>query len=339
MTGAPLPNLEQPDWYCQQIDVTTAQALLCPMTPASYRQSLFLDERMTPASGEQRVVALTALHAALQAWPVEQAGFIFHVGHCGSTLLTRLLEAAVPLLALREPVPLRALAAFQRDLHHPLSLVDPERFPALLTDQIKLLGRRWPAAPPTLIKPTSDCAPLAAPLLNSHPGHRALLVMISLERYLETMLRSDLRRRELHHFAQSRLADLHALDLARDARLFALSVGELAAMCWLSVRATLGTLSPAQAHWVDFDAFLKAPQPTLTGICAALGHKPEEGAIADAVAGPLLRGYSKDPTMAYSAAAREQELTRSREAYGDEIAAGLRWAERNAPNDVSLVGP
>ncbi|MEM9530606.1 MAG: hypothetical protein AAGA23_06785, partial [Pseudomonadota bacterium] len=331
MTPGALPDLRQPDWFCQQIDVATAQALLCPMTPDTYRQSLFLDERMTPAASEQRVVSLAALHAALAAVPIEPASFVFHVGHCGSTLLTRLLEAAVPLLALREPVPLRALAAFQRDLDHPVSLVDPAVYPELLAGQVKLLTRRFEGGPATVIKPTSDCAPLAAPLLASHARHQALLVTLSLERYLETMLRSDLRRRELHHFAQSRLTDLHALQLAPEVRLYRLSIGELAALCWLSVLSSFHRLPPKQTFGVNFDTFLLEPEPTLAGLCASLGYRADPAAVTAAVQGSLMRGYSKDPTMAYSAQAREEELARSGQANRKEIAAGLRWAEKHAP--------
>ena len=49
--------------------------------------------------------------ALRDAPPTPDPRFIFHIGHCGSTLLSRALDASLRTLPLREPLTLRRLAA------------------------------------------------------------------------------------------------------------------------------------------------------------------------------------------------------------------------------------
>ncbi len=320
-------NIDSPEWLCQQFDLPTRRLLFRPMTADGYRRSLFLDQRLCAASDQQQIISLDDCEDALAQLPLQPATWVFHVGHCGSTYLSRMLEQLAGLLALREPMTLRAMAAFQRDLQDPLSLMDPDHFEHWLQLHARLLSRRYDGALPTLIKATSDCAPLAAPLLATHRDHRAVRVGLSLEQYLKTMLRSELRREELYHFAQSRLADLQALNLANDSRLYRLSPGELAAMCWLSVNRVLDAINGEQTLAVDFDQFLQQPETWLTTIAQFLELPASPDVVAAVARGEVSRGYSKDPSMRYDADLRAEELARSNQANRAEIEAGLTWAQ------------
>ena len=58
--------------------------------------------------------------------------FIFHTGHVGSTLVSRLLDETGAVLSLREPSPLRTLAETSDALHLPESRIGQARFDELL---------------------------------------------------------------------------------------------------------------------------------------------------------------------------------------------------------------
>ncbi len=331
MNAAELDALvTDPGWLLHQLDVIGDRALFYRATPAVYRGSLFLDERIALREPAQQIVPVPELTARLTgARP--RADFIFHVGHCGSTLLSRLLETAAGLLALREPVPLRALAAFLRDRAHPLGLVAPEDYPALERTVIALLARRFEADKTTLIKATSDCGVLAERTLEMNPDNRAVCLYLELDEFLATMLRSELRRQETAHFAQSRLADLHLLLGSDEIRIYRLSAGELCAMSWASNLLTLARLKERCAGrvlWLDFIALLDDFRAGLTRAAEFLGLDIAPGALEGALDSGLLSGYSKDPDLRYDRSARDAELADCRRRFAAEIAAGKRWIER-----------
>ena len=73
--------------------------------------------------------------------------FIFHTGHVGSTLVSRLLDETGPVLSVREPLPLRTLAEAQDTLRAPESLLGEPRFELLLDTLMRLWSRGYPATP------------------------------------------------------------------------------------------------------------------------------------------------------------------------------------------------
>ena len=66
------------------------EVLFVPMDLAAYQRSIFLDHRISPAGEGSWQVPLALLGPAEANPP--QLGWIFHVAHCGSTLLARALD-------------------------------------------------------------------------------------------------------------------------------------------------------------------------------------------------------------------------------------------------------
>lgn len=103
--------------------------------------------------------------------------WLFHIGHCGSTLVSRLLDLVPGILGLREPLPLLTLAHGRTD-------------PAVAAWQPRvraLLARGFPDTAAVVVKPTSLVATIAHQLV---PGAgRACLLWVDLETWLTTMLR------------------------------------------------------------------------------------------------------------------------------------------------------
>ena len=78
-----------PDHYLYAFEA--GEALFLPVDRDVYRRSLFLDDRIALESGEILPFSAEALAARRDAEdrPIPRIGWIFHIAHCGSTLLAR----------------------------------------------------------------------------------------------------------------------------------------------------------------------------------------------------------------------------------------------------------
>src|SRR4051812_12611575 len=85
------------------------QAIFQPMDRAAYRRTIFLDRRIKPAGGDAYAFPVDRLTAHAGRMTVPRTGWIFHVAHCGSTLLARALDLTDRSLVLREPLALRQI--------------------------------------------------------------------------------------------------------------------------------------------------------------------------------------------------------------------------------------
>ncbi len=107
---------ESPDWFCHQLDLEADRALLLRLEPAAIRAAAFLDERVLAGRSDGFRIPLATLRERAQACVGRAPHAIFHIGHCGSTLLARVLGELPGLRVLREPLPLRTLAALYEEL-------------------------------------------------------------------------------------------------------------------------------------------------------------------------------------------------------------------------------
>jgi hypothetical protein len=278
-----------------------------PMDMGAYRAASFLDMRLG-LRGEWLPIAQVE-RAMAGARDVRRLHFIFHAGHVGSTLLSRLLDETGRVLPLREPTPLRVLA----------DGFSPARMELLL----RLWERGFADTQAVVLKATSATQRLAVPLLRARPEARAVMLNVCAETYLATMLAG-----------KSSAQDLNALGLERSQRLGLLlnavpprptTLGELAAMSWLVEHLTQAQAVReigARILTIDFDRMLDALPETLARVLAHFeiaGPIPQFGAV--------LARYSKAPEHGYSPALRKQLLDEARAAYADEIRDALAWLE------------
>jgi hypothetical protein len=120
---------------------------------------------------------------------------IFHTGHVGSTLVSRLLDETGQVLSLREPLPLRTLAEAHDVLHAPESLLGPQPFDRWLETRLRLWGRGYAATRAVVVKATSSAARLAPVLLERSAGSRAIYLSLRAEPALATRSRGQLANR------------------------------------------------------------------------------------------------------------------------------------------------
>ena len=93
MPAQPLPDgwTEDAGWLVQAIDPGARLMRLVRMDEAAYRNASFLDDRMFASQVETLLCPLDEAIDALSAGSRDDARWIFHIGHVGSTLIARLL--------------------------------------------------------------------------------------------------------------------------------------------------------------------------------------------------------------------------------------------------------
>ena len=310
---------ETPAWL--PLEVAPGDAFrVVRLTESDYRAASFLDARLLQSHPPEARCPHAAL-AAAAARCTPNAQFLFHVGHVGSTLLSRLLGEHPAVFSLREPTLLRT-AALQGD-----SVSDGFK-PA---ERLGILSRTWHPAQRALIKTTSFVNEIGARLLACSDASRALLLFTPAPTYLRAILAGPNSRLETRALAPSRLERVRrrtglALPAPRQE-------GEWVALSWLCEMTALAETAAehaARVRWMDFEQFLREPVAGLAQAMTFIGAEPEQSWVEQLLAGPLMRSYSKAPEHAYDPALRRAILAQADREHAREIRAGLEWLERLA---------
>ena len=282
------------------------------LSEADYRHASFLDQRLVGPASRCGDIPWEWLARWGDELPLG-CDFVFHVSHCGSTLLSRLLGEVPKVLALREPSLLRAAA------HAP-----PDARLALLT---RLWSRSFHPGQRPLVKATSHVNRIGEVLLTMVPDARAILMWVDAETFLAAVL--DGSPGDIVSGAASRLTRLSALGRTVPEPLAALSPGETAAMSWLCERLTLDRLArahPQRTLGIDFDRFLADMPGALDRV---LDHLQLPAATAGLNWQRIVGEYSKRPGVPYDFAFRTALLERSKALHRQEIDRGLAWIVRH----------
>lgn len=321
-----------PDLLPWQLDIPAARLLLARVSEPHYRKAAFLDERL---NNDRRLeafwVPLDKVTADCRAapGPLPQANFIFHIGHCGSTLISRLLGHDVRLLPLREPLSLRSLASAKPSPYGARPLLSAVEWHEILSMLLRLFSRSYSATQRALIKATSNCNSLISEVLRLHDRHKAILLYTDIQVYLANTLRPQARG-ALHAFSDERIADLRRLAGDQTPTLSELSPPQLGAMSWCASMAefTRAAADPElgkQIKLVNFEDFLRSRERVLTELCSFVGLQPTSATIRGMLEADYLSTYSKDPALAYSPQLRADDLGASMRIHAEEIAEGMRW--------------
>lgn len=285
---------------------------LVRLDEAAYRAASFLDQRLLAANPTTAVAAAATVTAAA-ARLEPGAHYVLHIGHVGSTLVSRLVGEFEGLFSVREPAILREIHG-RTDLHGALAL----------------LARTWRPGQRAVVKATSFVSEFAGSILEIDRGGSAILMFTPALAYLRCILGGPNSRVESRALATARLARLRRRlgESAVDAD--PQSEGQWIAMSWLCEMACLQEAAHrfgSRVLWVDFDEFLGAPHPGLEAILRALGAPTDPNDIGRILAGPLVQRYSKAPEHAYDAALRREVLASAEREYPEEIRRGMNWLE------------
>lgn len=305
--------IASPDHYLHSFE--DQSAVFVPMDRAAYHRSIFLDGRISPAgSGSMKVPLATFAGRVPRA---ADTGWIFHMAHCGSTLLARALDTIETNLVLREPLALRQ-AAIGGDADA-LALI------------AALVSKRYQAKLPTLIKanvPVNFVLPQLRSLFADAP---AIFLYLDLRDYLLAILRSEDHRAWLRRVTQqlgSRLGDVSALNDA-----------ERAAALWLAqVRAFAASISQhPNSRSLNAERFFADPQPVLHAAAKLLTIPLDGPALSGITQGPLFTRYSKNPDQAFDNAARVARSQALVPQLQDELRSAETWIARNGPDAPEVL--
>jgi hypothetical protein len=304
-----------PALYPHTFEAKGDRVMLVRLSAADYRLTSFLDSRMlAPGMAAAWFDYIPVAMSADLVTP-KPLHFIFHTGHVGSTLLSRLLDDVPGVLGLREPRPLRTLADMAD------ATPGGEAYLARLKTFLRLWSRGFETTEMVVLKATSIAGRIAPDMLAASPGMKAVYLHLPAEAYITAIL------------AASGKADLKIFEALRHKRLSAIlardvpeggSAGELAAIAWMVERDSLEQAKAAGGRRVmllDFETMLADMETSLANVLRHFDLPP----VADRlIRSPSLTRYSKAPEqLAFSPQARAELMRRSRGMHAAEIERGL----------------
>ena len=289
-------------------------AVFVPMDRAAYHRSVFLDARISPASKAAETVAVTDLPVPGR---VRAPGWIFHVAHCGSTLLARALDDPGGEIVLREPLALRQLGVAAAN-----GTGDAARLRLNLQLAVASYGRGYGDGPRPVVKANVPVNMIALDLLALDPDAPAIFLYFPLEPYLAAILRGPNHRAWLRHVSGELRPALERLAGPAGS-----GDAERAAWLWLAQMRVFAAALAQFPNTRSLDAEVLFARPRATVAAAhALFERPVSDAALDAiVAGPLFATYSKQPGVAFDNAARVARQAASAAALGPELAQARAW--------------
>tara|TARA_R110000868_G_scaffold2321_4_gene17263 strand:+ start:3228 stop:4301 length:1074 start_codon:yes stop_codon:yes gene_type:complete len=315
------------------LDLISKRVLLLDIPDETRLGASFLDDRVVTAAMPACQVTLDDFltRAVTLPPPTARLGFIFHIGHCGSTLISRLLASDPQCDSHREPQILRHFADAALDAATPWAATDEAGLDRIALALTRCWARPGGAARHVIVKATSLTNGVAPRLMTASPASPALALRMRLEPYLAALLAPNPPSADLMLGARNRLARLQARCGALEWRLHSMSAGELAAASWLCEANSVAALAqawPGRVLGVDFDHFLAAPQTGLLQIAAHFGLGWDEHMADQALNSDIMRRYSKAPEHDFDPGFRQRVLDDSRRRNADEIGRGLRFARQ-----------
>jgi hypothetical protein len=322
-----------PELFPLEADVRNDSITFIRLTRNDYAQASFLDARILTPQTIARAMRWPQVADSIEAARLEErCGFIFHIGHVGSTLLSRLIGAHPRIFALREPMILRTFAQIGSEPRAQPQAWRDSQLEARLSGVLKLLSRSFDDRQLAVIKATSFVSELAADLMSRAAAPKAVMMYVAPESYIATILGGPNSRQEAKILTPNRLLRLHRRIGRAIWRETDLSEGEALALAWACEMSALTQAADAAAARVlpiDFDKFLLDPS-ILQRVFQHFDIEATAGEVRALVEGPIMSRYSKAPEYAYDRPLRLAVLSEARANHGAEIKRGLAWLDRAA---------
>lgn len=322
-------------WRLHDFDPASGQGRFVRAARADLIGAPFLDDRWDVSKFETRSAPLPPVGA-----PVE-AGFLWHTGFCGSTLLAGCLDAPGRLLPVREPKALMTLANLKRTEALGGRRLDPDLFARVLAP----LAQGETPSERVLLKPTNAAGNLIHEAARLTRGP-ALLLYSDCRQFLISLLKKGEGGRA---YARSLFLVLRMdgrLDPAWSEReLFKLTDLQVAALAWrlqiAELAAGAAALGPERAVALDFATFLDDPEGVLRALDARFGAGLGDEGVRRVLDGPLMRTDAKQRGRPMSVEQRKAEADRFEDQFGAELDRLVRWSGALFPqqDDARPLGP
>src|SRR5262249_28380366 len=149
-------------------------AIFASMDRDAYHRSIFSDRRLAPKTAAIEKIAIASLldaQAKAAAAPAD-ISYIFHIAHCGSTLLARALDINDATLVCRGPVAVRQLGVMAAKSYPEIDDAWAKRANLAAT----LLSRRYNSRAPVIVKANVPVNFMIEPLMQMRPEQPAILL-------------------------------------------------------------------------------------------------------------------------------------------------------------------
>jgi hypothetical protein len=311
-------------WLAQALDPAQGMVRLVAMDSDSYRAASFLDDRMMQGPVDAQIVSWTLIEEAVGDELRTDARWIFHIGHVGSTLVSRLLGELDGVLAIREPRLIRDLA------------LTPEEVRLRYTAPVpKLMSRTFGETEVACVKATSFASEIAPELVP--PGERALFMYARPRNYVASILAGENSVQELRLLAGRRAQRLNARGIYIPAQ----NDADHAASAWAAEMAALEaaaeTMSDRRIGWADFDRMLADIDAELRRLASFFGFEAAPETLSSIASGPLMSRYSKALEYEYSPTLRRDVLAGALEQHGKAIDGALAMLKSAADKSPLLA--
>jgi hypothetical protein len=301
------------------------QAVFLDMDRAAYNRSIFFDRRISPANPRMIKVSTAQLSAYNDQRPAGGAGVasIFHVAHCGSTLLARALDRVNDNLVIREPTPWRQLgveAAGAGALTPPGAV-----WSARLRLANRLMARRYAPDGPVIVKANVPVNFIVPQILALNPGAPTLFLYFPLEHYLMAILRTPNHRRWVESVTRE-VWSVIAPELEGQTDP---TPAQLAAALWLAQTRIYARALEAHdnARSLNAEDLFNRPRPVLEAAFAHFGVAASARDLDAILAGELFSRYSKNPDVAFDNAARLERQAQQRQEIAPDLVAARAFVE------------
>jgi hypothetical protein len=312
-------------WLAQALDPAQGVVRLIAMNRDSYREASFLDDRLLQLPVDAQLVPWPQVDAAMAADLRADARWIFHIGHVGSTLLSRMLGELDDVLALREPRMVRDLA-----------LAPAEVSQIYVGPVAKLMSRTFAAEEIACVKATSFASEIAAELVP--PGERALFMYASPANYVGGILAGQNNLKELRMLAESRAGRLAQRGIRLPA---ARNDSDRAAAAWAcemtALEAAANDMADRRIAWIDFDRALDNWGGELARAAEHFGFAADRARLSAIASGPLLGRYSKATEYDYSPQLRRDLIQEAARTQQTEIRGALAMLDSAAQESPLLA--
>ena len=325
-----LENLfESPDLFLWQFD--GPQALFVKMDRNAYHNTIFCDQRILATSNEIVRIDFSRLYDFFCGRPPQRSAlnYIFHIAHCGSTLLARALDDKENNIVYREPVVLRQLGAEAASGFY--GTTPPSEWQQRLDVSLALLNRSYAKHAPVVVKVNVPVNFMTQALLKNSSDNRAMLLYSSLEHYLLAVLKSANHRSWVTAICTELGPAVETVTGITAEQRQSLSVPEAAACLWMAQIAIFGRIVEAHSNvrTLDAEVFYGDPENTLQKCFEFVGQSIDGSTISDIVKSDLFTRYSKNPRQAYDNDTRLAQREAIRGQLAGDIDQAREWVNQH----------
>ncbi len=328
---------QDPDVHLHNIDVPNRRAALVRLDRQRYIDAAFLDDRALTANDTAVWLPLEKLIEACGRIEAQPHDAIFHIAHCGSTLISRLIGALPNNLPKREPLSWLSCGIAARQVEHTIT---QRAFLAMFEATSRLLARRYAPNERVIVKSTSVAASLLPNFLSREASQRAVLLTMPAEDWIATMLSPHASRTSIDSVAPYWAFDLGGTPEITGDPISSPELAHHIGAAWVAPMLWFAAAQKNDAERVKLCVtadLLESPAVGLASLSGFLGLGADSAAIETAVNGPILGQYSKDVELPYDATLRRSRLEASKRDNAEQIAVAMKFVERFAANEPLIA--